>query len=561
MALTSQRKIFIDEYLKSWNATDAAKKAGYSDKTAYSQGGRLLKNDEVQAEIQARLDESAMSANEVIQALGEVARSSVEDFIEIDETSGRLKNINFLKAKEAGKLNLIKSITPTANGLKVELHDRMRALELMGKQHGLFSDQQDTGNTDAIPFQLPASSIAPSFYDVYRDILSHGHTEYVLKGGRGSTKSSFASEVIIELLINNPDMHVLATRQVALTMRESVFGQLDWAIRYLGVADKFKLTTNPLEITYLPTGQKIYFRGGDDPLKIKSIKPPFGYIGILWFEELDQFRGPEAVRSIVQSAIRGGDKAYIFKTFNPPRSRNSWVIKDLEIPKDTRLVHHSDFTTVPREWLGQTFLDEAEFLREVNPAAYEHEYMGISTGVGGLVFDNVEIRKIADDEISQFDRVLHGLDFGYFPDPAHYARCHYDAARLTLYIYGEVRRWRTSNRDLYNALVEHGLTPEHTMICDSAEPKSIADLREYGAAARGAEKGPESVKYSMKWMQSLKAIIIDNERCPYSAEEFLDYEHEIDKDGNYITDYPDKNNHSIDAVRYATNLIWRRRGQ
>jgi phage terminase large subunit len=362
------------------------------------------------------------------------------------------------------------------------------------------------------------------------------------------------------LIIHNPEWHVLATRQVKDTLRDSVYSQLVWAINYLGLSERFKCTTSPLEITYIPTGQKIYFRGGDDPLKIKSIKPRFGYINVIWFEELDQFRGEAAVRSIVQSAIRGGDKAFIFKSFNPPRSRNNWVNKWLEIPRDDRYVHESDYRTVPVEWLGKTFIDEAEFLQEVNPSAYEHEYLGIPTSTGGLVFENVEARAITNEEIAEFDRVLHGLDWGYFPDPAHYARCHYDAARLTLYIFQEYRGYKHSNRQMYDALVERGLSPADTLICDSAEPKSIADLREYGASARGAEKGPESVRYSMKWLQSLRKIVIDNQRAPYTAEEFLNYEHEMDRDGEYISDYPDKNNHGIDAVRYATNRIWKRRG-
>ena len=106
-----------------------------------------------------------------------------------------------------------------------------------------------------------------------------------------------------------------------------------------------------------------------------------------------------------------------------------------------------------------------------------------------------------------------------------------------------------------------GYTNDQMLIADSAEPKSVADLREYGAACRGAEKGPDSVTYSMKWLQGLTAIVIDPERCPYSADEFINYEYEQDRDGNYISAYPDLNNHAIDMTRYATNLIWRRRGQ
>lgn len=428
------------------------------------------------------------------------------------------------------------------------------------------------GGVDEQPFVLPADVIAPDFLDVYRDIASHKHTEYLLKGGRGSTKSSFASLAIIYLLKNNPQVHALATRQVGNTLRDSVYSQLKWAIDTLGLADEFKCTTSPLEIEYLPTGQKIYFRGADDPNKIKSIKPAFGYIGILWFEELDQFHGQEAIRKIEQSVVRGGDEAYIFKSYNPPQTSNNWVNKYVQIPKATQYQHHSSYLTVPVEWLGKTFIDEAEHLKNVNPKAYDHEYLGIVNGTGGAVFENVIIRRITDEEIygkrdelgivsGGFDHVLHGLDWGFYPDPNHYSRVHYDAARMTLYIFGELRKWKTGNREMYDALIEYGYANDDLLIADSAEPKSVADMREYGATCRGAEKGKDSVKYSMKWLQSLKEIVIDNERAPYSATEFLDYQFEMTKDGELISAYPDKDNHAIDSVRYGTNLIWRVRGQ
>lgn len=424
-----------------------------------------------------------------------------------------------------------------------------------------YDDEQSSGPAEG-EFVLPATIIAPSFFEVYRDMKQRDHTEYVLHGGRGSTKSSFISLASIDLLISNPTMHMLACRQIGNTLRDSVFSQLRWAIGELGLTDQFKVTTSPLEITYKPTGQKIYFRGGDDPIKIKSIKPAFGYIGIVWFEELDQFRGSEAVRNIEQSAIRGGDLAYIIKSFNPPRTAANWANKYLQIPKDTQMQHFSNYLNVPKAWLGKTFLEEALHLKAVNPTSYDHEYGGLAVGTGGMIFENVQIRAITDDEIEQFDRVTCGLDWGYFPDPASFGRMHYDAARMILYIFDEYRAHKNKNRKLYNNLVElHGLTPQDLVIADSAEPKSIADLREYGATIRGAEKGPGSVDYSMKWLQSLNAIIIDDRRAPHHAEEFLSYELEQDKQGEFISAYPDKNNHAIDDVRYGTNLIWRRRGQ
>jgi len=409
---------------------------------------------------------------------------------------------------------------------------------------------------------LPADVMASSFVDVYRDIVAKRHTEYLLFGGRGSTKSSFVSLVSIFLLLNNPTMHMLAVRQVANTLRDSVFSQLRWAINELGLTEQFKFLTSPLEIEYLATHQKIYFRGADDPLKIKSIKPTFGYIGILWFEELDTFHGPEAVRSIEQSAIRGGDLAFIFKSFNPPKTANNWANKYTKIPKNTQYQHKSDYTTVPAEWLGRTFIEEAEHLKEVNPRAYTHEYLGEITGTGGLVFDNVELRAITDEEIKNFDRIYEGLDWGYALDPLHWGRQHYDAGKEIIYIYDEFRAHKMGNRELYEKLIaDKGVTPAQLIIADSAEPKSIADMRDFGLTMRGAEKGPDSVRYSMRWLENRAKIIIDPQRCPHAAEEFLNYEFEQTKDGEFVSEYPDKDNHAIDETRYATNSIWKVRGK
>jgi len=418
------------------------------------------------------------------------------------------------------------------------------------------------GNSDAAdkPFTIPADVIAPSFMDVYRDIVKQQHTEYIFSGGRGSTKSSFISLAIIYLIKNNPAVHALVMRQVANTLRDSVYAQLQWAIGELGVSDEFKATASPMEIEYLPTGQKIYFRGADDPGKIKSITPTFGYLGLLWFEELDQFHGQEAIRKVEQS-IRGGDDTLYFKSFNPPPTKNNWANKYLLIPKATQYQHVSTYLTVPPEWLGKTWLEEAEHLKQTNLAAYENEYLGMANNEGGMVFSNVKIETITDAQIKEFDRVLHGLDFGFYPDPASYGKMHYDSARRTLYIFGEAREWKKSNEALHKVLVESGYTDADLLIADSAEPKSVMDFKAYGANCRGAEKGPESVKYSIKWLQGLTAIIIDNTRAPYHAEEFLNYEFERTKDGEIISEYPDKNNHAIDDTRYATNLIWRRRGE
>lgn len=408
---------------------------------------------------------------------------------------------------------------------------------------------------------IPAELIAPKFSSVLFDIREQGHSEYVFPGGRGSTKSSFVSLNVIDLMMTNEQLHACVLRQVGDTLRNSVYQQMLWAISVLGLEDEFKCTVSPLEITRIKTGQKIYFRGADDPNKIKSVKTPFGYIGIVWFEELDQFQGEESVRKIEQSVIRGGDTAYKFKSFNPPKSAQSWANKYIKIPRDDRLIVESTYLTVPKKWLGKSFIDDAEFLRETNPTAYENEYLGVANGTGGNVFDNVVIREVTDEEIKIFDRLYKGVDWGWYPDPFAYNNMTYIASQHRLIIFDEYHCNKQSNEQTAAVLKKRGVTSSDLVMCDSAEQKSVGDYRAFGISARAAEKGPGSVEYSMKWLQSLKEIVIDNKRCPETAKEFLNYEYERDREGNVISGYPDKNNHHIDAVRYATNGIWKRRGR
>jgi PBSX family phage terminase large subunit len=421
--------------------------------------------------------------------------------------------------------------------------------------------QDAAGGEESKVFEVPARLISAPFLDVHRDITERGHMEYVEKGGRGSAKSSFISLEIVSLIKNNPTIHAVCCRKVGNTLRDSVYSQIEWAIGELGLDAEFERTKNPLEITYKPTGQKIYFRGADDPIKLKSIKPQFGYIGILWMEELDQFGGDEECRNIQQSVIRGGDEAYIFKSFNPPKAKNNWANLYVEQPKENRLVTHTDYRSVPKAWLGKAFLDEAEYLQGINPTAYEHEYLGIANGNGGMVFENVVAEMLTDEQINAFDRVLNGVDFGYFPDPWAFNRCQYDAARRILYIFDELTERKKVNQETAKVLQDHGITRDDKLTVDSADPKDAADYCKYGLKAVGARKGPGSVDRSMKWLQGLTKIVIDPARCPDTYKELTQYEYERTKDGEIISGYPDKDNHHIDAVRYATEEIWGRVGQ
>lgn len=419
--------------------------------------------------------------------------------------------------------------------------------------------------TAAPQTKLTLDNLVPyNFDDLLFDILDHGHTHYVLKGGRGSGKSSVIGLAIILLLTapENKDMHAIVFRKTGNTLRDSVFAQIQFTISLLGLDKYFKYTYNPMKMTYMPTGQTILFRGLDDKYKLKSLKAPFGYYAITWLEEADTFAGMEEIRTLLQSTMRGGSKFWVFMSFNPPISSSNFMNQEVLIPRPDRVVHHSDYRTVPREWLGDQFIDEAEILKETNPRAYKHELLGIPVGTGGEVFDNLEIREITAEEIGRFDRIYMGIDWGWYPDPYHWSKMYYDTARQTLYIFDEYRANKQSNRITWDVLrLTKGVTGSDLITADSAEPKSIADYRDYGALCRGVEKGPDSVRYSMKWLQSRVKIVIDPARCPYTAKEFSTYEYERTSDNEIINSYPDRDNHAIDSVRYGTFPIWKRKGQ
>jgi len=426
------------------------------------------------------------------------------------------------------------------------------------------------------------------FDDVFQDVMEHKYTNYIFPGGRGSTKSSFiGGRAVPLLLIANPKCHAAIFRKIGNTLKTSVYAQIQWGILDMGLQDYFTFHVNPLEIIYNPTGQKIVFLGLDDPGKVKSIKLPFGYIGITWWEELDQFGGEAEIRKAMQSTMRGGQLYWNFMSYNPPISVNNWAneyTEDCERnrKKDT-LVIRTTYKDVPREWLGEAFIEEAEYLQQTNPRAYENEYMGIPVGTGGNVFDNVEHMDMPDSFIATFDNIYNGLDWGFANDPNAYVKLYLDTTRSDLYIYGQHRATHESNRELYEKLYEEPALKKRVfkivdgqevteyvdvpfmdkndlITADSAEPKSISDFRAYGCFMRPAEKGPDSVRYGIKWLQSLRHIYIDKYRCPDVYDEFVQYEFDRDREGHIISAFPDRDNHFIDATRYATERHWKRKG-
>lgn len=400
--------------------------------------------------------------------------------------------------------------------------------------------------------------IAPSFRSVHVDIKRKAHNYYWLKGGRGSTKSSFVGEEIIKGMMEDPNANAVILRRVKDTLRESVYDQMLWAIDILGVSHLWHDSLSPLSITYKPTGQRIVFKGADKPKKVKASKFRRGYAKFIWYEEVDEFRGMEDIAIINQTLVRGGEDIRVFYTYNPPRSVNNWINAEVDrqaLRKDT-LVHSSTYLTVPKEWLGRQFLEEAEYVKANNPTRYEHEFMGIVTGTGAEVFSNVNKKQITDDEVKAFDKIYRGLDFGFAADPLHYSESYFDKARKRLFIFAEIHQTGLKNAQAVEKI--KAFNPLNGWItADSAEPRTISEFEDLGLQIDKAKKGPGSVEHGIKWLQDLEQIIIDPERCPNTAREFTSYELERDGNGNLKGSYPDKDNHSIDSVRYALEDVIR----
>jgi phage terminase large subunit len=400
--------------------------------------------------------------------------------------------------------------------------------------------------------------IAPSFYGVHHDLKGKRHTHYWLKGGRGSTKSSFVSIEIILGMMNDKNANAVILRRVKETLRESVYDQMLWAIDMLGVSHLWHDSLSPLSITYKPTGQKIVFKGADKPKKVKSSKFRRGYTKFIWYEEADEFRDVDDINTINQTLVRGGEDITVFYTYNPPQSINNWINDEVsrQALRDDTVVHASTYLSVPQEWLGKQFVDEANYTKQVNPLKYEHIYMGIVTGTGAEVFNNITVRKISDDEIKSFDKIYRGLDFGFAADPLHYGEQYYDAARRRLYIYAEIHQVGLKNAQAVEKIKKINQI-NGPITADSAEPRTIAEFKDLGLRIQPAKKGQGSVEHGIKWLQDLNEIIIDPERCPNASREFVKYELERDVHGNLKGEYPDKDNHSIDSTRYAMESVMR----
>ena len=412
---------------------------------------------------------------------------------------------------------------------------------------------------------LYSTLFAPTYYPLHNALNHNRYREYWLQGGRGSCKSSFIGFQIplriaaASSLPRSELPHAVVYRKVGSDLRGSVVNQIQWAIERLGLDEYFGFNKTSMTFTYLPTGQMIQFRGLDDPTKSKSIKAPFGFYKYLWFEELSQFNGMEEIRSVKQSVLRGGHDFVTFYSYNPPMMTSNWVNQAALEVVTGRCVHKSTYLDIPRAWLSDEFIVEAEDLKRNNELAYRHEYLGEVTGTGGNVFGNLNIRRITPEERARFDNYHYGLDWGY-TNAFTWVECHHDDRRKRLYITDEIYATHLTTPRAAERVKEKDMHYQ-PVYADSEDANAIAQFNnDYGILTLPAVKGPDSRRFGFRWLQDLHEIVIDPETCPNAAREFTGYEFEKDKSGNFIEEYPKENDHILDAVRYATENVAIKRG-
>ena len=440
--------------------------------------------------------------------------------------------------------------------------------ELEEKARGKRKEKVDSFTADY------GTLIAEPFLAAHRRIWNGKRGgEFWLYGGRTSTKSSAISLELVGLLMSYPELDALITVKHQTTIRDGVYRQVEWALDKLGVSELWEKTLTPLQMVNRATGQLITFRGCDRSEKSKGLTPPVGtYYGVQWFEECDQLGGMGEIRTVQQTATRHGGKGsafWRFYSFNPPRSKDSWANKVIaQRIADGEPVYRANYNDVPPEWIDDQVRIDAERLKQEDEMAYRHEYLGEPIGFGNEVFDRVEVREQTDEEASRIQQWVYGVDWGFSQDPFCWVRAGYIPATRTLYVVDEFSGLGLSDAEtakevagrMQKPLEIAPMTvadsePYATVMCDSAEPKSIANWKAEGIAARGAPKqGAYNVRNSIKWLQQ-RAKIVVLPRCKLAAEELSNYSYVITPSGELTAQLPDANNHAIDALRYAVSII------
>lgn len=395
------------------------------------------------------------------------------------------------------------------------------------------------------------------------DIVGRGYGTFwnfkgryrVCKGSRASKKSKTTALNLICRMMEYPQANTMVVRKVFRTLKDSCFTELKWAIHRLGVDAWWEIKESPLEMTYQPTGQKIYFRGLDDPLKVTSITVEVGHLCWLWIEEAYEVM-KESDFDMINESIRGSipPETGLFKqitmTFNPWNDRHWIKGRFFDAPESTEILAMTTNYTC-NEWLDEADLRLFEEMKRNNPRRYRVAGLGEWGISEGAVFENWEERQFDVQEIAGMPGVVSafGLDFGYTNDPTALFCGLVSQNDKIIWVFDELYEKGLTNRMIYQRIFQMGYAKERIR-ADAAEPKSIDELMEYGLnRIRPARKGPDSVRSGIQHIQNYKIIV--HPRCVNFITEISNYTWDKDKFGNPINRPIDDFNHLMDAMRYA----------
>ena len=386
----------------------------------------------------------------------------------------------------------------------------------------------------------------------YKDFWNFKGRYRVCKGSRGSKKSKTTALFFIYSMMKYPGANLLVVRKVYRTLKDSCFTDLKWAINILGVQDYWSVKESPLEIIYIPTGQKILFRGLDDPLKVTSITVETGNLCWAWIEEAYEINREQDFNMLDES-IRGTVEEPLYKqitlTFNPWNERH-WLKKRFFDVKDENIMAKTT-NYMCNEWLDESDKKLFEDMKKNNPRRYQVAGLGNWGIVEGLVYENWEEKEFDVNDISKRKGVksAFGLDFGYANDPSAFFCGLIDVANKEIYVFDEIYKNAMKNRQIAEEIIRKGYGKEK-IVADSQEPKSIDELYDLGLKGiRKSRKGRDSINNGVQYIQDYKIII--HPRCVNFITEISNYMWDKDKFDNPINKPVDDFNHLMDAMRYA----------
>jgi PBSX family phage terminase large subunit len=458
-------------------------------------------------------------------------------------------------ASELGDEDLTVNALMAAGLVKAAVTGNVKAFEAVQRYVG--TDEQKTKDE----YHLPITDITTDFVNVYRLIheVWNGESdvhEIISKGGRGSIKSNFWAAIVEETIYNDEQAHCVFTRRYKTDLRGSVYNQFMKTIIRHGRIDDWEFTTSPMRAVYKKTGQQVLFVGADKPISLKSYNVTFGYVKMLLHEEADEMAGVAQMDNIEDTFLRSDTPALDVKIFNPPQSANNFMNAYVEEKRNdpSTFIAHSYYYNVPKKWLGKRFFERAEWFKQHKPRYYQNNYLGEVTGTGGVIFENIETRKLTDEFIQELPYFNYGLDFGY-EHPQVFIKAYYDSDTDILYPVEEIYSRRCKNSTFARKISQY---KNVEILADSARPDNIKEMQDWGFDIIGAKKrwGANNGRdYCWEWLRQCNKIVVDPERTPHLYKELTTLEFEQLKDGTFSSEYPRLNEDCIMALIYGLNRV------